>query len=222
MSSPTEASYNSISGVPLYYLRNGYEQRITVRSTSHFRQKMTWFIDDLQAAVPSWYGSMTKIITAGAYVNKSGAHGAGQAFDIDAIVWQGTSSYPYYQHHSSSSLATRRRYLGVNAFCQRQFKYVLNGWYNAAHRDHFHVDNWGGGRVLRKDYRSDVVFIQAMCNDLMGINLAIDGIYGPNTDYWYRESKSRAGVAGDTSGSVSAWRLWCYRTGLRGLNNQSL
>jgi hypothetical protein len=222
VTSPTAVSYSFINGVPLYYIRNGYEQRITVSSTSHHKQKMEWFISDFQSAVPSWYGSMTKIFTAGAYVNKPGAHGAGRAFDIDAIVWSGTSTWPYYHHHSSSNQATRRRYLGLNAFCQRQFKYVLSGWYNAAHRDHIHVDDYGGGRVLRKDYRSDVVFIQAMCNNLMGSGLAIDGIYGPNTDYWYRESKRRVNVTGDTSGSVSAWRLWCYRTGVRALNNQSI
>lgn len=220
--SATEATYSSVNGVPIYYIRNGWEQPTTVSSTSHFKQKMEWFLSDLQAAVPSWYGSMTRIITAGAYVNKPGAHGQGRAWDIDGIRWSNTSCWPYYGHHASSTLSIRRRYLGLNAFCQRQFKYVLSGWYNAAHEDHIHVDNVGGGRVLRKDYSSDVVFIQAMCNDLMGVSLAVDGVYGPNTDYWYRESKDRANVTGDTSSSVSAWRLWCYRTGIRGLNNQAL
>lgn len=86
---------------------------------------------------------MQYVVTAGAYVNKSGYHGLGRAFDLDIIKWQNAQSAPYYGEHNSSNLALQRRYVGLNACAHRHFRYVLHGWYNSAHGDHIHVDDGG-------------------------------------------------------------------------------
>lgn len=219
----SDVCYSSIDGTPLRYVRTSPPiTPYTVCSESHFRQKLIWFVQDLKAATPSYYGPMTQMATAGACVNKTGAHGAGRAFDLDIVSWYYRSCSPYNGQHASSNLAIRRRYVGVDAFCRRQFKYVLDGWYNLSHTDHIHVDNYGGSRVLDKGYRSDVVFVQAALNNLMGANLSIDGVYGPNTDSAYRESKLRLGVTGDTSSSPAVWLDWLYKVGIRGLNDWAI
>lgn len=218
-----EVYYDNINGVPLYYIRNGSEQPTTVASTHAFRDKLElWQADLANAGDRANYGSMTRIITAGAYVNKSGAHGQGRAIDIDGIKWGSTACWPYHRHHASSNRTLRRRYLGLNAICQRRFKYVLNGWYNAAHEDHIHQDDVGGALLLNKSSSSDVKFIQAMLNNVMGQSLAIDGQYGPKTDAAYRESKDRVNITGDTSSDQTAWRLWCWRTGVPALRDQNI
>lgn len=219
-----EVYYDNINGVPLQYIRNGYYQSTTVASTYAFRDKLEDWQSDLQNAAGNRanYGSMTRIVTAGAYVNKPGAHGQGRAFDIDMVRWVNGSSRPYEQYHSSSNRTLRRRYLGLNALCQRHFKWVLNGWYDAAHEDHIHVDDVGGALLLNKSSKSDVTFIQAMCNDVMGSNLVIDGVYGPNTDTEYRKSKDRVDITGDTSSDQGAWRLWCWRTGVPAFRDDSI
>lgn len=158
-------------------------------------------MSDMSATVTG-LGSITRIDTAGAYVNKSGAHGLGEAFDLDAIYWSsGQSCQPINQSHSNPNLKARRRYIALDCFARRTFKYVLDGYYNSAHHDHIHMDTVGGALVLNKGYRSDVVFVRAMCNAMLGTSLVIDGDYGPATDSAYRTLKDRANITGDTSGS---------------------
>ena len=167
--SATERAYRTIGGVPLWYLRGGRASRgVTVYSQRSFEQKLDAFSFELQRLTPRVYGRVLYVATAGAYVNRPGAHGLGRAFDLDVVRWRNRTSAPYWGHHRSPSGADRRRYLAVDALLRRRFKYVLDGWFNTAHTNHIHVDDLGGALVLSKRFRSDTVFVQAVCNNFLG------------------------------------------------------
>lgn len=220
--SATEASFSTVDGVPLYYWRAGSKQRTTVRGTYAFQRKLDNFVKDLRTFTEPSYGRLVSVATAGLYVNKPGAHGRGRAFDLDDVTWSRLSATPYARQHASGDRAVRRRYVALDAVCRRQFKYVLDGWYNAAHADHLHLDDSGGGRTLNKSFRSDVVFVQAVCNQLTGTTLAVDGEYGPMTDRAYREAKRRSGVTGDTSSDVGAWLAFLAAVARAGFADRTL
>lgn len=207
--SATESSWRTVGGVPLYYVRGaGVEARVryTAWSTSEFEAKCDRFVEDVETLTP--YGPLREVWTAGAYVNKFGLHGEGRAFDLDGLVFETVKCLPYNRHHAYPVAAVRARYAALVATAHRHFRYVLHGYFDAAHGDHVHVDDGGGPLVFRKDSRSDVTFVQFAINEVMDESLTVDGAYGPATDRAFRESKRRAGVAGDTSGSESAWLAW--------------
>ena len=218
--SATERAYRTIGGVPLWYLRGGRASRgVTVYSQRSFEQKLDAFSFELQRLTPRVYGRVLYVATAGAYVNRPGAHGLGRAFDLDVVRWRNRTSAPYWGHHRSPSGADRRRYLAVDALLRRRFKYVLDGWFNAAHTNHIHVDDLGGALVLSKRFRSDTVFVQAVCNNFLGTRLLIDGLWGPATERAFGETRRRLRVAGPMVSSSWRWRAWLYRVAVHGLNN---
>lgn len=218
-----EASWSSVAGVPLKYVRSGGFIDYTAKSTFAFRDKCINWCQDLQNFSNGLYGgSMTYIATGGVYVDKPGYHGLGRAFDLDIVRWPNTSCSPYGGDHASTDLARRRRYVAVEAVIHRHFRYVLNGFYNSAHGDHIHFDDGGGSLVLVKSSDSDVKYIQNMMNQLMGTSLAVDGVYGSNTDYWYREAKKRANVTGDTSSDPKAWSDLNWQIAYHGFRNVQL
>ena len=217
----TERAYRTIGGVPLWYLRgSGVVRNVTVYSQRSFEQKLDAFSFELQRVTPRAYGRVVYIATAGAYVNRPGAHGLGRAFDLDAVRWRYRTSAPYWSHHRSASLADRRRYLAVDALLRRRFKYVLDGWFNAAHSNHIHVDDLGGALVLNKRFRSDTVFVQAVCNNFIGTRLVLDGLWGPATERAFAVTRRRLRVAGPMVSQAWRWRTWLYRVAVHGLHNR--
>jgi hypothetical protein len=147
--SATERAYPTIGGVPLRYIRTSPDiSNYRARSTSAFEEKLDNFSRDVVLVAPSSYGGLQYFGTAGAYVNKPKCHGLGRAFDLDLVRWSSATRGPILGHHRHRRRAIRRRYIGVDALAQRWFKYVLDGWYNSAHRDHMHLDDGGGALVL--------------------------------------------------------------------------
>lgn len=53
-----------------------------------FEDELASFVEALKTATEPLLGSMELILSAGAYVKKSKLHGAGRAFDLDAIHWE--------------------------------------------------------------------------------------------------------------------------------------
>lgn len=221
--SATERAYRTIGGVPLRYVRTSPTlTRYYARSTSGFEDKLDAFSRELAQAAPSGYGQLRYIATAGAYVNKPGYHGKGRAFDLDIVRWARATSSPYRGHHAARWQRARRRYIGVDALARRHFKYVLDGWYNAAHRDHLHLDDGGGALVFNTGYRSDAVFIQSAANLMMNAGLAVDGAYGPLTDAAFREMKNRLDVPHRVSFDARVYRRFLWRLATRALRNRGL
>lgn len=208
----TERAYATIGGVPLRYVRTDPDiVSYTARSTATFEDRLDAFSADVARIAPDSYGRVLWFATAGAYVNKPGYHGLGRAFDLDAVRWSRVACRPIALHHVHRTRAVRRRYLAVDAVGRRWFKYVLDGWYNAAHRDHMHFDAGGGELVWNPRYRSDVVFVQAACNLMISGRLAIDGIYGPHTRRAFLRLKNRVGVPHRVSSSPSVYRRFLWR-----------
>lgn len=223
MSWPTERTYRTIGGVPLRYVRSSPDlTTFYVRSTAAFEDKLDNFSYDLVKLTPRSYGSIQYFGTAGAYVNKPKYHGLGRAFDLDMVRWRYRTCGPILGHHTYPIALVRRRYIGVDAICRRWFKYVLDGWYDSAHRDHIHVDDGGGLLLFRKYYRSDTVFVQAAANLMMGAGLVIDGIYGPRTDAAFTAMKNRLGVPHRVSSNSTIYRVFLWRLAYRALRNDLL
>lgn len=219
----TERSYRTIGGVPLRYLRS--DPVLTTyyaRSTSAFEEKLDAFSYDLARAVPRWYGGLVFIGTAGAYVNKPKYHGLGRAFDLDLVRWQHRTCGPIRGHHVARARYRRRRYIAIDALARRHFKYVLDGWYNAAHRDHLHLDDGGGALVFNRHYRSDTVFVQAAANEMSDAGLVVDGIYGPRTSAAFRILKDRLDVPHRVSTDAWAFRRFLWRLARRALRNRGV
>lgn len=219
----TERAYPTIGGVPLRYVR----MRPAIapyygRSTSEFEDKLDAFSHDLAKASPATYGRLIWFATAGIYVNKPKYHGLGRAFDLDIVRWSAAACRPIAGHHASRYRSVRRRYIGVDAFARRWFKFVLDGWYGAAHRDHLHLDDGGGALVFNRRYRSDVVFVQVACNEMMNGALVVDGIYGPKTTAAFARLKNRLGVPHRVSTHPAVYRRFLWRLGHAALRNKTL
>jgi Extensin-like protein C-terminus len=221
--SATERAYRTIGGVPLRYVRTSPDlRRYYARSTSEFEEKLDNFSREVARVAPNWYGELRYFGTAGAYVNKPKYHGLGRAFDLDVVRWERTTCAPILGHHRHRRRAVRRRYIGVDALARRWFKYVLDGWYNSAHRDHMHLDDGGGALVFNTSYRSDTVFIQSAANAMINAHLVIDGLYGPKTNRAFAIMKDRLGIPPRVSRDARQYRKFLWRLAYRALRNRSM
>jgi hypothetical protein len=72
-------------------------------------------------------------------------------------------------------------YLAVEAVIRMHFQTALDWWFNAAHRDHWHIDT-GRGEPAWEGRGNQVRFLQAALRYVWGAEgLAIDGQFGPKT-----------------------------------------
>lgn len=215
----TEQRFNTLDGTPLHYWRwtdgtagSRSEQR-TFASTYQFHDRLVAWVRDLRALAEAHGGlrGMQRIVSAGAFVNKPGQHGLGQAFDLDEVRWANGAISPYRRHHAASDRAIVRRFLALDAVCRRHFRWVLDAGYNAAHSDHVHMDFGGGAPRCDKASRSDTAFVQMACNAHMGAGLRVDGLWGRATQAAFDESRRRLAVGGDPHRSSTDWRTWLGR-----------
>ena len=141
---------------------------------------------------PSWIGHMG---TYRAFSGNPSWHYRARAWDISSITWtNGTTLDMCNGAHASSSLTTRRRYLAVEALLRRHFRTVLNGYYNADHENHFHVDNGCQVEPLRKTLRSHTLFIQLVANNFMSRSINVDGTWGTTVEAAYQDMKDVMGL----------------------------
>lgn len=205
-SAATLVSFSTLNGTPVYYGLEAPRDR-TWRATEAFRVTAANWMATLKLwSANAGYSGVKDIGSAGFYVAKAGQHGAGTAMDLSIVRWHdGRVSDMFNGHHASSSRTLRRRYLAVEASLRVYFRFVLDGNYDAAHRNHFHAD-FGGlpHRRLLTSSRADTVFLQAVCNNFTGTALAIDGVWGPRTSGAVGTLKSRLGVVGDLQSNQSA------------------
>lgn len=175
---------DSILGVPLYYERLASgdpwgdlpdSEKYGVRVMPSFKRRLTTSFEELFGIT----GRPKGIITAGGWVEKPGAHGMARAFDLDGIVWE-NSSWRATEYPSAF-------YCGLLCHFMLTFGNVLGWEYNAAHRDHFHMDDLTQP-LFRTNSRSVVTSIQAALKyvwpsaviEAVGANW-VDGDWGPAT-----------------------------------------
>lgn len=215
-------SFSAIDGTPVYYWRSnpGNQNPVTWRCTQEFLDTLVVWIRELRSiSQQAGYGGIEYLVSAGFYVNKPGQHGAGTAMDLDVVQWaSGQVSSPLNRDHTSSDDAVARRYLAVEATLRRQFCYVLDGWY-PDHADHFHADFASMPPLLRTGSQSATFFIQATCNRFQGSGLAIDGIWGPNTQREYDRMRSTLGITGDPTADIAVYRDLLHKIALHGFAN---
>ena len=95
----------------------------------------------------------------------------------------------------AGSLTHQRRYLAVAASLRRFFGTVLTRHYNAAHRDHIHVDDLTAVAPIRTSKRTDTTLVQSAANLLGGAAMPIDGVWGERTEAGYRHLLDAFGMA---------------------------
>ncbi len=116
-------------------------------------------------------------------------HDAGRAFDLARIRRGGTDllSCRYDQWRSERGATLRRelrRYWTVAASLHRDFAYVLTYLYDAAHRNHIHVDNGRSGAgpsVFEPRSPSQVQAVQTICTQLWSRPVEVTGRWDPAT-----------------------------------------
>ncbi|MEV0675645.1 extensin family protein [Actinosynnema sp. NPDC050436] len=216
-------TFSTIDGTPVYYWRSsrGDTAPRNWQATQDFHDTLVLWLRDLRS-LSSALGSVAYLVSAGFYVNKPGQHGEGTAMDLDHVRWSGGAvCSPLDRDHASGTLATRRRYLAVDAVCRRRFRYVLDGWYNADHADHVHSDFGGLPVRCLKTSEADTKFTQSLCNDFLGSGLAVDGVWGASTENAFTTAKSRLGVGGDPHTSTAAWQAFLSAAARKGFANQA-
>jgi hypothetical protein len=176
--SAEEKSFKKLAGVPTHYARPPVATYGTIGRPHTFRCTNAFFAALEDAFAELWdvcpAGKPDAVVSAGAQVPKPGQHGNGSAFDLDGLFWPARSfvalrfaEYPTF-------------YLGVEAVLRRHFGTVLNHFYNADHRDHLHVDT--GSPVGLRRVRTIALFVQLMSRHVLGVEIGVDGAWGPDTD----------------------------------------
>jgi Extensin-like protein C-terminus len=219
---PNEKAFSDVDGVPTYYIRGGSHDPATFYCTfGFFDSLVAWMQRFKQFSAEAGYAEVAILTSAGAYVDKPGAHGEGVAIDVDRIDWaDGTISSMIDQDWASGDRQLHKRYYGVDASLRIFFRWGLDRTYNAAHHDHFHMDFYGLPVQLSTGSSSDVGWVQAACNEFMDAGLVEDQVWGPLTQAAFDESKSRLGITGDPQSDPAAYVAWLEAVTVRGLTNQ--
>lgn len=173
--------FRTLAGVPVHYdryqdSRYGYGTRgraYRFYCNADFRTRLNECFDELWRVCP--LGEAEVITSAGCYVDKPGSHRLGRGFDLDGIFWAGS---PFITLHYPQD---RAFYLGVEAILRKHFGTVLNYEYDAAHQDHFHIDDLSPPGFFPQ-HRSRVLFLQMTLTYLFSAPVSIDGQIGPETN----------------------------------------
>jgi len=185
--------FRELAGIPVHYARpplapygtKGVEYKFFIEKD--FEQKLHNSFTEL--FVRADLEDPQVITSAGAYVNKSGYHGLGRAFDLDGIFWKDkifiANNYPADSHF----------YLGVEAVLRKHFGTVLNYNYNVAHHDHLHIDE-GGVIGFNSASRSATLFVQDALSKLLDIPTAVDGVYGSQTERNIKQGLEQLNITG--------------------------
>lgn len=130
----------------------------------------------------AWFGEVGSL----ACHRPTAAHNRARGLDLCHIRYTDGDFIDMNASHAAD-LRHRRRYLAVAANLRRFFGTVLTRDYNAAHRDHIHVDDLRAVRPLRTEARTDTTLVQSAANLLAGAGLVVDGAWGRRTETAYRE-----------------------------------
>jgi hypothetical protein len=216
-------TFDNIDGTPIKVNDppNGVLVQRDVRAETSFWGRCVEWRDFLNA-VGAWgagAGSINWLGHIGFYFCKDGMHGIGRAMDLNFVNWTGGNSLDLFNgNHAHPNRTIRRRYLSVDAVSRRYFRYVLDGFYNAAHGNHIHQDDTTAPHFSTGS-SSDVKFLQAVLNNFNGNSLATDGAWGPATSAAYNSMKSKLGMVTDIWVSSSAYLNWLTTVAVHGITD---
>lgn len=189
-------TFKQLARVPVHYDRYptesgaGYGTRgkpFSPRATERMVEALGKCFADIFKQAP--FGAGEVITSAGAYVDKPGHHGRGEAFDLDGIFWKDIHlvaiEYPAKPH----------LYLAVESILRQHFGTVLAYNYNLDHRDHFHMD-LGTPVGFQKMSKSRVEYLQASLLYVHGFQVDVDGVWGPSTEQVVKAALADLGLKG--------------------------
>jgi hypothetical protein len=209
--------FTTLNGITVLYDRmpGDYGERgipLNFYATREIEHRLDACFAELQEVCP--LGRPDLILSAGAWVEKPGYHGNGEAFDLDAIHWD-DKKFVCDEFPSDS-----RFYLGVDAVLRKHIPTVLNYYYNDLHHDHLHVDM--GGEMGFTRARSEVLFLQAALTHVLGIPVGrIDGDWGPNTAGGTERALTELGIGGSIN-DEAVWMEFLTAVSRRAFGEQVL
>ncbi len=209
--------FTHLDDVPLHYDRFaaesgfGYGTRgkpFKPRATPAMITRLQSCFADIFAQQP--LGRAEVITSAGAYVQKEGFHGSGDAFDLDGIHWKSEKfialEFPKKPH----------LYLAIESVVRKYFGTVLAYHYNTAHQDHLHLDS-GTAVGFQKMSKSRVEYLQATLLYIHGYHIGIDGVWGPSTEKITRVALDGLNIDGSVS-SLDTWLAYLKVTAAKAFN----
>lgn len=218
----TLVGHNEINSVPIYYVGNGEPgTHSTQYFNATFYSRLETWLGFYYLNVPTpWIGPM-RINHLGVHVDKGDSmHTYGRAIDLSRYIFTNAATqttftgfdcrYNVWSGYTGSTLTTtRKRYWAGVAGLNYHFKYVLHYFYNADHHNHVHVDNeasGSGNSTFTTGSSSQVYSVQAACRYIWGYtSIAIDGVWGPQTDSYSRQALARIGRSGGLTSSQTNW-----------------
>jgi len=154
-----------------------YERGEIVKSLSfQFDSKFFAAFEECFLEIEKRYKKVSRVILAGAYVEKPGSHKLGRAADLDGIEFEDGSRW--------DATGRDRLAAAIQGIFARKFGVVLGWTFDEAHEDHLHVDDtFDFG--FRSNWKSVTGFVQWVLR-LDGFNVEIDGVWGPLTQraFW--------------------------------------
>ncbi|MDO5683530.1 MAG: hypothetical protein Q4G46_11980 [Propionibacteriaceae bacterium] len=215
--------HGDVGGARLHYDLDGRPRSFHFDAGFH-RQLTEWWTDWRET---SGLTAADRIDSYGAWIDGGNTcdswHHAGRAFDIGRVrrgedvlvscredLWAGTGDEP----------ALRRRYWSLAAHLHIHFAYVLTYLFDAAHRNHIHIDNGVSGSGLstfRSGSRVQVQVVQASSRWLFDEAVEITGRMDTATR---RASNAVLGALGRSGGLASTdnWHAFLRAAAGRGLS----
>lgn len=208
--------FDTIAGVPVSYDRDthasyGTRGRVMKKLgpvTPRFFKALEACVEEIGELCP--WGKPELIVTGGVHgdgTDPANRHSQGRAFDLDGLWWP--SRPPLVAKKAPD---TPILYCAVDAVLRRHVGTVLNYWYNAAHQDHWHIDD--GSPVAWQPSRSRVLALQAALVHVWDASLDLDGVWGPKTLGAYRAAL-RTFLCDETA---AGWLPFLQATAKRGFD----
>lgn len=158
-----------------------------------------------------------QVWTYGAWVDGgatcSSWHGAGRAFDISRLRAKGSPIVScredlWSKLPAEQAAGHRRRYWALAASLHLHFAYVLTYLFDAAHRNHIHVDNGVSGTGMSRFDKTSRVqnqALQAICSHLWDTPIEVTGVWDDATKRATSQVLERLERSGDAATNDDNW-----------------
>lgn len=220
-------TFNAVGGAATHYARNigsglrNPGKKTSFRAESAFKGKLDAMFNELWKNCA--LGRADIVVTAGAFVDrnvagstKKSAHAQGRAFDIDGIIWRATDKRPEKVWYAIDFDKDAPFYWGVGGILNRHMKHVLHARYNAAHHDHYHIQDTLAPKFATGS-KAQVKFLQAALTHVHATPVTIDGGFGAGTRSATAAVLARLNIAGDIT-TQSVWHQFNLATARIGMS----
>jgi hypothetical protein len=153
--------------------------------------------------------------------NPDSNHVTGNAIDLTAMYYtNGGYIDCYFSHQSHASVTHQRWYVGLAWSGRRYFPELGIVGTGANHVNHIHLGRYknGSGSILLSRTSWDTWLVQRTCKVMLLANITQDGVWGSQTESYFRTLMSRLGLSGyNPFGDAAHLRLLADRIVARGL-----